>query len=1620
MKTGSFPGGFLIGLQAVCLVALLAAAGAASGASTNLSVRYEVVQIPGLPGHDWSELAGINDLGQLVGASGISSTGLRTGFVWDKGVATPLTAAGGKSMEPTGINRSGQIAGYYQDGPRLLAAVYDHGAVTELPALPNFTNTAAMPLAINDAGVVAGSSVLTNQSRAVFWSNGVLSILAGLPGTGASWAQAINVWGNTAGAAQSNTSAMASGRAVAWENGRVWDLGTLPGGSVSSASALNDYGQVAGVSDGPDAGSRPFYFTEGQRYDIGLLPGMVRGSAAAMNNMSQVVGAMEDIRDNSRAFLYRGGQLEDLNALIPTNSGWTLSEAVGINDRGQIIGSGYFGGRWQGFLLNPEGLSSNGLAPSVSVLSPTNGMRMQPGSSVVLAARVSDPDDRVFLVEFFVDGEKVGWRTNRPLDTRFSSAPFVMTWSNAPLGVHAVTMRATDHCGLSATSAPSYVTIAAPLTRELHIVSVYQPSDGAGGVPVHVDRPDKRVTLFLSSAMTARWSVTAGAGTVLESVILGGVHTQMVAALPAGVTVRYTSEEGGSPVIPWISPSLDSPAFYHSAPLVRSLAGQEITSFQGFPNGPLPDPIRVESVQEDPRLRSDYPVPVPSSQWPVSGLSFSLWFYRAGAAGGPGVVYERPFTLNGSPGSPRLLPADSRVVPGGDGRWFYGTGQQSVFKVDSQTGVATDITPLAPELDMSWPTGVAFDSARGRVVLSSLGGEGFLYAYSPPSNLWSVISSLNNFDSSCLEYHPGRDSLAAVSTVSFGGGLPRLREVSSTGQARSEFELPLLTFGFSTGDHRAVLAAAGGYYVLLAGPAAPYWGEAASAESRIYLIDPRTGQSWLTYRTSALPPTNRPPLVSLTAPATGTLYWSGQGAVELEASAQDPDGSVLYVEFLAGGRVLGRAAGDQNIFRMTWTNPPAGWSDLTARAVDSEGAAAVSTPVSVRVIPPEPVVIQGPAPQTVTAGQSASMSVQAEGAPPLSFQWQKNGVDVPNGAGSALEFSPALPGDAGDYRVLIQNSYGRATSAVARLVVAVPAPGTAPAPGDQVTPAVASSERLSLVVWTDSRAGSGGETYAARVTFDGVVLDPGGILISANPYGQWHPAVASDGRDFLVVWQATRAFDVPSGQTPSGFSSDVDIYGARVTAEGVVLDSDAFPVSQAPSTQERPSVAFNGTNYLVVWTDARLATNLNRGLDIYGARISPAGQVLDPGGLAVYSWEKNQSGARVTAWAGRFYVAWTDARASINDAYWARVDNDGTVYGSSLAGPFNGGLAMAANETGVLVAGADSRGYKQSRWNIYGTRIPLSGGGGSPLVLSDAFEDQTEPAAAASGSQFLTVWTDKRLGDSTGRIYGGRVNPSGVVESNGFVIVSGAAHPAYGQPAAAGIPGGYCVVWTSMESGAVSGADIRMTWVDLAGNVLDGAGVLVTAVPVALPEVVWNQPEGIEYGTPLSELELNASCEAPGSFVYNPPAGTVLEAGWHTLSVEFIPDDLARYAPALASVPLAVRQAPLRITADNTNKYQGQLNPVFTVTAQGLVNGDTPDLWIDADLAQCSATDENLAGPLSHFRPGAGPLELRCEPAPWRVDDSAAAHPGRVGGARGSTAGSWAGRCVRWPLKRAG
>ena len=98
------------------------------------------------------------------------------------------------------------------------------------------------------------------------------------------------------------------------------------------------------------------------------------------------------------------------------------------------------------------------------------------------------------------------------------------------------------------------------------------------------------------------------------------------------------------------------------------------------------------------------------------------------------------------------------------------------------------------------------------------------------------------------------------------------------------------------------------------------------------------------------------------------------------------------------------------------------------------------------------------------------------------------------------------------------------------------------------------------------------------------------------------------------------------------------------------------------------------------------------------------------------------------------------------------------------------------------------------------------------------------------------------------------------------------------------------------------------------------------------PTVTWPAPSAITYGTALSSAQLDATASMPGTFVYTPPAGSVLPAGTQELSVTFTPTETADYTTATQTVFLTVNQATQTITFPNPGTQILGVAPI-TLTA---------------------------------------------------------------------------------------
>lgn len=86
-------------------------------------------------------------------------------------------------------------------------------------------------------------------------------------------------------------------------------------------------------------------------------------------------------------------------------------------------------------------------------------------------------------------------------------------------------------------------------------------------------------------------------------------------------------------------------------------------------------------------------------------------------------------------------------------------------------------------------------------------------------------------------------------------------------------------------------------------------------------------------------------------------------------------------------------------------------------------------------LPFAPTLTTQPLAQIVSAGASTTFKVDATGTPPLSFQWQFNGANIPNATQSNYTVVNAQAAQAGEYSVVVSNEAGTVSSEKARLTV---------------------------------------------------------------------------------------------------------------------------------------------------------------------------------------------------------------------------------------------------------------------------------------------------------------------------------------------------------------------------------------------------------------------------------------------------------------------------------------------------------------------------------------------------------------------------------------------------------
>ena len=116
-----------------------------------------------------------------------------------------------------------------------------------------------------------------------------------------------------------------------------------------------------------------------------------------------------------------------------------------------------------------------------------------------------------------------------------------------------------------------------------------------------------------------------------------------------------------------------------------------------------------------------------------------------------------------------------------------------------------------------------------------------------------------------------------------------------------------------------------------------------------------------------------------------------------------------------------------------------------------------------------PVILSGPAKQTVVASEEARFEVMAEGPGVLEYQWRWNGEGLEGETNASLRLMKVRPEQAGFYSVVVYNGGGAVVSGEAELVVLIPARITQQPQSRGVRPGASATFSVTAVSTTPIR-----------------------------------------------------------------------------------------------------------------------------------------------------------------------------------------------------------------------------------------------------------------------------------------------------------------------------------------------------------------------------------------------------------------------------------------------------------------------------------------------------------------------------------------------------------------------
>lgn len=448
--------------------------------ATGAHAQFYAITCLGTLGGTNSLAYGINNHEQIVGAAQMG-TGNYHACLFENGQVMDAGTLGGSNSWGYGINDGGWMVGGSD-----LSATNQHAFLC--------TNAAAGLLMMMDLGTLGGSNSIgqminargemvgwaamaDGSHHAFFMTNTTFSDMMDLGTAGGTNADAycINsnrmVVGDTMESSGSIQPVLSSDAFQGMSGMTTMGMGNM-GATGGQSRFVNELGNISGQAQMSGGNYHAFVSGSGgmmgrMNVDLGTLGG-TNSAAYCLNNANDVVGTSAMVNGMPHAFLVTnalGGaiQMMDLNNLIPTNSGWQLMEARGINASGQIVGFGMFAGHTNAFLLTPVS------APVMMTSAPSPKIA-GPGAPVMLQMQISAGEPLTY--QWYFNGVPVPGATNAALSLSgvnlANAGQYTVTARNT-IGTVAAASAAVSMFNLNFTNRTAHLTVAAPAGSNFRI-----------------------------------------------------------------------------------------------------------------------------------------------------------------------------------------------------------------------------------------------------------------------------------------------------------------------------------------------------------------------------------------------------------------------------------------------------------------------------------------------------------------------------------------------------------------------------------------------------------------------------------------------------------------------------------------------------------------------------------------------------------------------------------------------------------------------------------------------------------------------------------------------------------------------------------------------------------------------------------------------------------------------------------------------------------------------------------------------------------------------------------------------------------------------------------------------